>query len=207
MNEEIKNGLLNAGFKKSKSAYLINRGEFHTIYIPLLFANEQKVIIDIKIGEVQKTILTKDWANFEELSKICYTFNGCKDLNFKAKSYQWEDCVKEDGFFIDTASNVRGLEHVIDDLNRNAMKSTFTTESAAISGGLAHPMISQVVEAINADFECNSNELNYYPTLSHGVVDWACMGIKINPFAMNSEEAVKKLIETNTPLLLQYFEQ
>jgi len=202
MNEEIKNKLRNAGFEAIKDTRLdwsiMKKTPLYKIYIN---PNNNHVAIDNNNDAL--VFEGVPFENLEELNKICYPFNGLKDLTFDGKQYTWEECLgREKGWYVDEFSTIDyTTEIIVDEDHRNVCP----TEDNAISIG-ATTQLMQICKKINEDFPSYGHH-SHYPVLSKdGTFDWTCFDLKINQFPMNSEEAVKKLIETNSDLLYQYFE-
>lgn len=209
MNEETKQKLLNAGFIPDNYNRMAIENVNFSISVKPSISKKNGFYVAVINKRLEKESHVTHSVDFEfhvqELNKACYPFNGCKDLNFEGKKYSWEECFKEWGYYVEQNSDiipVTGMEA------RNRNKNIFKTESAAISGGLAHAQLTHIVAAINADFEHSINGHYFFPIIENGIIKegWASNNRKLNPFKMNSKEACAKLIETNSDLLYQYFE-
>lgn len=120
----------------------------------------------------------------------------------KPKGYTWEECFNSGGFYIESDSTIE--EEIIADLiieNKNLA----TTEKICLSH-LAACQLSHIIERLNKDFGGYDRLSIYYDYLMpqpqfrpvNGVV------LAFLPY-LTSYEAFNKLVETNTPLLNQYF--
>jgi hypothetical protein len=212
MNEEITKGLRNAGFKEDVDIFR-KIGKDFKVAVHLEHANRPTFLVKVyaKLEHSWYKITTNSFTDLPHLSQICFPFNGCQPLDFEAPQYRWEDCVNGGGFLVTGYQDSVTTVEIKSKYERNGQRNVFTTESAAISGGLAHPQLSHIVAKINEDFPERDADGNFcYPVLCKDgcIMEGAYWSrFKVNPFAMNNDQALAKLKETNTPLLLQYFEK
>jgi len=115
----------------------------------------------------------------------------------KEKQYTWKECFSGVGFALTGLSNMAQYENILDNSYEN--QNVATTEKV-IESNLAACMLSHIIEAINKDFEAVAPTSCFY---SQGYFHASEM-VWALPY-LHSVDAMLKLIETNKPLLLQYF--
>lgn len=200
MNNEIKRKLELAGFEdiEQNDWLILKNTALYKIYINFELS---RVAIDNKNDKLVLSGI--EFKDLDQLNKICYPFNGCQDLNFEEKQYTWEECFKTKiGFYVGGNGGV----YERTSLNKSTLNKTVCpTEKSAISIE-ATTQLMQICAKINEDFP-SEDEYDYYPHLDmNGKLDWVQTYHKYNSFKMNSAAGVKALLESNTPLLNQYFE-
>ena len=207
MNNDIKQKLKNAGFQEVRGThgdvYFINNKFKATVHVCKFphSQNENTMILNVSDDNI-KYIEMMPIKDLAELNKLCYG-HIFQDLNFEAKKYTWAECLNVSGFYVNEDSHIHQIHNVS---HNKVYKNTVPTRSNAESIE-ATTQLMQISARINADFE-QVDGCYYYPCFEDGKIDkWKCPTTKINQFKMNSKKAIEALIETNTPLLLQYFEQ
>lgn len=131
-----------------------------------------------------------------ELNQLIKEFEANKG---KENGYTWEECFKGTGFFIHGESAIYGVS----DMDKYDDNINVATTEKVCKSHLAACQLSHIIEQLNEDFGGNEKIIIYYDAINKKVrdlsgVSWALPYLK-------SYEAFNKLIETNTPLLKQYF--
>ena len=131
----------------------------------------------------------------EQLSKFCFFCEG-KDLDFSAKkTYSW------DSFILNMISSEADKFRAI---FLNLHKTEFISVQQ-ISSIIAGMKLRIIIDAINKDFPAR-DQYTHYPILdiNDGIKYKPCL-YKYNNIGCDSVEGFNKLVETNKPLLEQYF--
>lgn len=116
----------------------------------------------------------------------------------KEKRYSWEECFSGNGFYLERDSKIYEAEGIASETSRNIA----TTEKVCKSH-LAACQLSHIIERLNEDFGGDEKIIIYYDAINKKVKDLSGLSWAL-PY-LKSHKASDKLIETNTPLLKQYF--
>jgi len=118
----------------------------------------------------------------------------------KEKQYTWEECFKGCGYYLDSGCMISETTLTKPD---EYDKNVAITEKV-LKSHLAACQLSHIIEAINKDFEQGVSvaiSANKAFNCGFQISDYIVWSLP----RLNSTDAGLKLIETNTPLLLQYF--
>jgi hypothetical protein len=116
----------------------------------------------------------------------------------KEKQYTWEESFQQKGYWC-----MKNSELTFDiDLDTVESNVSIATTAKVIKSHLAACQLSHIIEAINNDYQMDK-EVSVKVTNENILEVWGEYEWPLPK--LNSVEAAEKLIETNKPLLLQYF--